>query len=264
MRLRKALVSQWPSRDYYHVVTDLWVTAPSTGSEMSSVAQPMQPLAAVRERVHTELRERIINGELAPGSRLVEREVAEHFGVSRLPVREAIRILTAEGFLTTESARRIVVRRLTRTDVDELFELREALEGYIAGLAAERATPQGLEALRALLDEAAAATGRQAVAEILDINNRFHEQILALAANSTIAKALHSAEGRMRWVTRRNREWGHLLAEHRQLYEAIASGDAKRATSSALQHVRINRLVTLRAIFGPEDGSHPAHDDGER
>ena len=84
----------------------------------------------------------------------MEREVAERFGVSRLPVREAIRILTAEGFLTTESARRIVVRRLTRTDVDELFELREALEGYIAGLAAERATPQGLEALRALLDEA--------------------------------------------------------------------------------------------------------------
>ncbi|MFG2860602.1 GntR family transcriptional regulator [Streptomyces sioyaensis] len=227
---------------------------------MSAAAQPPQPLAAVRERVHTELRERIINGELEPGSRLVEREVAELFGVSRLPVREAIRILTAEGFLTAESARRVVVRRLTRKDVDELFELREALEGYIAGLAADRASPHDLETLRALLDQAAKATQRQAMAEIFEINNRFHEQILALADNSAIAKALHTAEGRMRWITRQNREWSHLLEEHQQLYEAIASGDANRAAAAALQHVRVNRLVTLHALFGPEDGPSPEHD----
>ncbi|WP_432002948.1 GntR family transcriptional regulator [Streptomyces sioyaensis] len=231
---------------------------------MSAAAQSPQPLAAVRERVHAELRERIISGELEPGSRLVEREVAERFGVSRLPVREAIRTLTAEGFLAAESARRIVVRRLTRKDVDELFELREALEGYIAGLAAKRASPHDLEALRDLLDQAARATERQRAAEILDINNRFHERILALADNSAIAKALHSAEGRMRWITRQNREWSHLLEEHQQLYAAIASRDARRATAYALQHVRVNRLVTLRTLFGPEDGSGTEHNEGER
>ncbi|RXS84472.1 GntR family transcriptional regulator [Streptomyces sp. TM32] len=231
---------------------------------MSAAAQSPQPLAAVRERVHAELRERIISGELEPGSRLVEREVAERFGVSRLPVREAIRTLTAEGFLAAESARRIVVRRLTRKDVDELFELREALEGYIAGLAAKRASPDDLKALRDLLDQAARATERQRAAEILDINNRFHERILALADNSAIAKALHSAEGRMRWITRQNREWSHLLEEHQQLYEAIASRDARRATAYALQHVRVNRLVTLRTLFGPEDDPDTEHNEGER
>lgn len=104
----------------------------------------IEPLGAVRERVTADLRQEIIAGSLRPGDRLVERELAERFGVSRVPVREAIRALVAEGFVHFETPRRTVVRRLTPHDVKELFELREALEVYAAGLAASRATPQDL------------------------------------------------------------------------------------------------------------------------
>jgi DNA-binding GntR family transcriptional regulator len=77
-----------------------------------------QPLAAVRQRVREELRERIIDGTLKPGDRLVERDLAEDLGVSRVPVREAIRSLESEGFLVSQSPRRVEVRQLSKVDVE--------------------------------------------------------------------------------------------------------------------------------------------------
>ncbi|MEV0169818.1 GntR family transcriptional regulator [Streptomyces sp. NPDC050803] len=214
----------------------------------------IEPLGAVRERVLTTLRQEIIAGRLRPGDRLVERELAERFGVSRVPVREAIRALVAEGFVLFESARRTVVRRLTPCDVKELFELREALEVYAAGLAASRATPQALAELRELLDSAAVATEAADAETITDVNTRFHDRILAMADNSLLVSVLEPLDGRLRWMTRRNEEWSQLLLEHRELYEAIASGDPERARAHALSHVRANYRSTVRQLFEDADG----------
>ncbi|MFI2199403.1 GntR family transcriptional regulator [Streptomyces sp. NPDC020192] len=217
----------------------------------------IEPLGAVRERVLVSLREDIIAGRLAPGDRLVERELAERFGVSRVPVREAIRALVAEGFVLFESARRTVVRRLTPTDVRELFELREALEVYAAGLAATRGTPEALAELRELLEQAARATKGGDAEAITDINTRFHDRIRALAGNSLLISVMEPVDGRLRWLTRRNEEWPQLLTEHRELYEAIASGDPDRARTHALAHVRANYRTTVRHLFGTD----PAGED---
>ncbi|POX53334.1 GntR family transcriptional regulator [Streptomyces sp. Ru71] len=209
-----------------------------------------EPLGAVRERVLATLRQDIIAGRLRPGDRLVERDLAERFGVSRVPVREAIRALVAEGFVHFESARRTVVRRLTPADVKELFELREALEVYAAGLAAERATGEALAQLRELLDQAATATKAGEAEAITDINTRFHDGILAMAGNSLLISVMEPVDGRLRWLTRQNEEWPQLLTEHRELYEAIASGDPDRARAHALEHVRGNYRSTVRHLFG--------------
>ncbi|CAM5369365.1 GntR family transcriptional regulator OS=Streptomyces aurantiogriseus OX=66870 GN=GCM10010251_80360 PE=4 SV=1 [Streptomyces aurantiogriseus] len=216
---------------------------------MSSPAK-IEPLGAVRERVLAALRQEIISGRLRPGDRLVERELAERFGVSRVPVREAIRALVAEGFVLFETPRRTVVRRLSRTDVKELFELREALEVYAAGLAASRATPEALAELRHLLDQAAEATRAGDAETITDINTRFHDRILALAGNSLLISVMEPVDGRLRWLTRQNEEWPQLLTEHRDLYEAIASGDPDRARTHALNHVQANYRSTVRHLFG--------------
>ncbi|MEU0190350.1 GntR family transcriptional regulator [Streptomyces afghaniensis] len=212
----------------------------------------IEPLGAVRERVTADLRQEIIAGSLRPGDRLVERELAERFGVSRVPVREAIRALVAEGFVHFETPRRTVVRRLTPNDVKELFELREALEVYAAGLAASRATPQDLAEVQELLDRAAAATEAGDAELITDLNSRLHDRIVAMAANSLLTEALEPVAGRLRWMTRRNEEWPQLLVEHRELYEAIASGDPDRARAHALTHVRTNYRSTVRHLFGEE------------
>ncbi|MGW0707640.1 GntR family transcriptional regulator [Streptomyces sp. NPDC002643] len=212
----------------------------------------IEPLGAVRERVLGTLRQDIIEGRLRPGDRLVERELAERFRVSRVPVREAIRALVAEGFVLFETPRRTVVRRLTPADVTELFELREALEVYAAGLAAARATPESLAELSALLDEAASATEAGDAESITDINTRFHDRVLAMAGNSLLISVMEPVDGRLRWLTRRNTEWPQLLAEHRELYEAIASGDPARARAHALTHIRTNYRSTVRHLFGDD------------
>ncbi|MFI8893000.1 GntR family transcriptional regulator [Streptomyces paradoxus] len=212
----------------------------------------IEPLGAVRERVTADLRQEIIAGSLRPGDRLVERELAERFGVSRVPVREAIRALVAEGFVHFETPRRTVVRRLTPTDVKELFELREALEVYAAGLAASRATPEDLAEVQALIDRAATATEAGDAEVITDVNSRLHDRIIAMAGNSLLTEALEPVAGRLRWMTRRNEEWPQLLVEHRELYEAIASGDPDRARAHALTHVRTNYRSTVRHLFGEE------------
>ncbi|MFJ3493995.1 GntR family transcriptional regulator [Streptomyces sp. NPDC086091] len=216
---------------------------------MSSPAK-IEPLGAVRERVLAALRREIIAGRLRPGDRLVERELADRFGVSRVPVREAIRALVAEGFVLFETPRRTVVRRLSPTDVKELFELREALEVYAAGLAATRATPEALAELRELLDRAAEATRAGDAETITDVNTRFHDGILALAGNSLLISVMEPVDGRLRWLTRQNEEWPQLLTEHRELYDAIASGDPHRARAHALTHVRANYRSTVRHLFG--------------
>ncbi|MFI6656186.1 FCD domain-containing protein [Streptomyces sp. NPDC050523] len=216
---------------------------------MSSMTK-IEPLGAIRERVLAGLRQEIISGTLRPGDRLVERELADRFGVSRVPVREAIRALVAEGFVHFETPRRAVVRRLTRQDVQELFELREALEVYAAGLAASRATPEELAQVEKLLDLAATATGAGDAEAITDVNSRLHDRIVAMAGNSLLTEALEPVDGRLRWMTRRNEEWPHLLVEHRELYEAIASGDPERARAQALAHVRTNYRSTVRHLFG--------------
>ncbi|WP_328683993.1 GntR family transcriptional regulator [Streptomyces sp. NBC_01261] len=222
---------------------------------MSSTTAKIEPLGAVRERVLATLRQDIIAGRLRPGDRLVERELAERFGISRVPVREAIRALVAEGFVHFETPRRTVVRRLTPNDVRELFELREALEVYAAGLAASRATPEELAEVRDLLDRAAAATEAGDAEVITDINSRLHDSIVAIAGNTLLTAALEPVAGRLRWMTRRNEEWPQLLLEHRELYEAIASGDPDRARAHALAHVRTNYRSTVRHLF--EDDAQP-------
>jgi DNA-binding GntR family transcriptional regulator len=210
----------------------------------------IEPLGAVRERVLAALRQEIIAGRLCPGDRLVERELAERFGVSRVPVREAIRALVAEGFVLFETPRRTVVRRLTPSDVKELFELREALEVYAAGLASARASEKDLAELAELLEQAAAATAADDAETITDVNTRFHDRILAMAGNSLLISVMEPVDGRLRWLTRQNEEWPQLLTEHRELYEAIASGDPDRARAQTLAHVRANYRSTVRHLFG--------------
>ncbi|MFJ4923839.1 GntR family transcriptional regulator [Streptomyces sp. NPDC088725] len=209
-----------------------------------------EPLGAVRERVLTALRRDIIAGRLRPGDRLVERELADRFGVSRVPVREAVRALVAERFVLFETPRRSVVRRLTPTDVDELFELREALEVHAAALAASRADADGLAALAELLEHAASATRALDAERITDINTRFHERVLAMAGNSLLISVMEPVDGRLRLLTRHNEQWPQLLAEHRELYEAIASGVPERARASALAHVKASHRATARKLFG--------------
>jgi DNA-binding GntR family transcriptional regulator len=183
-----------------------------------------------------------------PGDRLVERELAEELGVSRVPVREAILTLTNEGFVVAESPRRIVVRQLSRQDVEEIFDVREALEVKACSLAAERATDQEKLHLAQLLELSRQATHARSP-EIARLNDQFHEYIVALAHNSLLSSILDSLQGRLSWLTQYNKDWDHLLSEHAQLCDAIAAGQAWKASELALNHIRGSRETLLASLF---------------
>jgi DNA-binding GntR family transcriptional regulator len=217
--------------------------------------QVRPPLAAVRERVREQLRERIVTGVLRPGDRLVERELAEDLGVSRVPVREAIRSLEADGFVAVQSPRRVVVRQLSKVDVEELFDVREALEVLATEQACRRADPPALRRLKRAVTEAARALAAGNINQVAEANLRFHQEIVALAGNGLLSSMLHQLEDRLRWLFRQNEDWDRLLQEHRRLYEAIASGDPERARARSIEHVRVNRALALRLLFPDEPGT---------
>jgi DNA-binding GntR family transcriptional regulator len=214
--------------------------------------QVRPPLAAVRERVREQLRERIVTGVLRPGDRLVERDLAEDLGVSRIPVREAIRSLEADGFVVVQSPRRVVVRQLSRLDVEELFDVREALEVLASGLACQRVDPPALHRLKRSVTEAARARAAGNITQMAEANVRFHQEIVTLAGNRLLLSMLHQIEDRLRWLFRQNEDWDRLLHEHRRLYEAIASGDPERARAYSAEHVRDNRALVLGLLFPDE------------
>ena len=170
------------------------------------------------ERVTRRLREEIIDGLRAPGDRLVERDLAEELGVSRVPVREALKALVTEGLVTPRPRTWAVVREFTASDIADLNEVREAFESLTFRLAAKRRTREGLGRLRQVLDnelEAAragdAVRARRAAAD-------FHEVVTSLAGNDLLTELERPLRSRLRW----------LLTQHDDLKAILlGTGDAK-------------------------------------
>lgn len=203
----------------------------------------------LRDQIREQLRKRIIDGRLAPGARLVERELAAELGVSRVPVREAVRMLESEGFVQVVPRRGVVVKQLSRTDVEELFDVRESLEVLATRRAAENSRPADLRRLAQHLKKARRALDAGKIEQFGDANEAFHDEIIALARNQLLAGMLEPLQGRLHWLFRQIDNPEGLWEEHRRLYDAIASGDPELATIQALSHVRINRDIAMRLLF---------------
>ena len=210
----------------------------------------------LREKVRDILRERIVTGELSPGTHIVERAVAEELGVSRIPVRDALHMLMGEGFVTEMPRRGAVVTALSRRDVEELFDVREALEVLSVRLATRHATPDEIEAMRANVEQARTALRSDDRGTLAGCNQAFHDMITAMAHNDLLASMLQPLEGRLHWLLRQNDDPDRLFREHEQLLQAISSGDPDTAVTAALDHVRTSREICHQVLFRAE--SHGA------
>ncbi|TQJ59133.1 GntR family transcriptional regulator [Arthrobacter sp. SLBN-83] len=191
----------------------------------------------LRETVRDTLRTRIFEGHYAPGTRLVERDLAAEFSVSRLPVREALRMLRMEGLISDRGARGAEVSSLSPKDVEDLFDVRQSLEVLACRLAAKRATKADLAYLKGLLDNAEAFLAKGSVMEAHRSNSEFHDAITRIADNNFLKSALEPLQGRMHWLFRHVADLPELIREHRELYAAIASGDPDRAAAQSASHI---------------------------
>ncbi|MFF2139602.1 GntR family transcriptional regulator, partial [Streptomyces sp. NPDC058193] len=202
---------------------------------------------SLRDLAYETLRRRIIEVELQPGERLVERDLATELEVSRIPLREALRLLAAEGLVVLVPHRGALVAPFTPGDVRDLFDVRESLESLAARLAAERADEDGLARLAAGLDAAREATRAHDRAAIAAANAAFHTDIVELASNALLSGVMRPLEARMHWLFRltARRDPDQQCAEHERMYEAIAARDADLAARLAHEHVADGRAASL-------------------
>jgi DNA-binding GntR family transcriptional regulator len=198
------------------------------------------------------LKKRIIDVDLLPGQRLVERDLADELKVSRIPLREALRLLAAEGLVVLVPHRGALVSPFTPADVRDLFDVRESLEVLAARLAAERADAQGLGRLTRCLESARTVTESGDEAEIAAANARFHAEIVTLSDNALLEAMMRPLNARMQWLFRltADRDPHQQCAEHTELYEAIAAADPARTAEFALRHVVSGRDTALRLAAG--------------
>jgi DNA-binding GntR family transcriptional regulator len=182
------------------------------------------------ERAYEALREDIIEWRLLPGTVLAEVEQSERLGVSRTPVREALSRLTAEGLTTAAGGRGVVVTGVSLEDIDELFELRETLEGRAAALAAERGDPATFRGLQHELLEAPKllAVEDPARHDYYALVGRLDSAIDSAASNSYLAKAMRG------------------LRVHLVRIRRLAADDAGRLTVAASEHAAIAEAIADR------------------
>ncbi len=206
----------------------------------------------LRDIVFETLREAIIAGQLRPGERLMEVQIAEELGVSRTPVREAIRKLELEGFVIMVPRKGAYVSDMSINDVTHVFEIRRALEGLAAELAAERMTEEELEELERILDRTAETTSRLDVTSTVDMDTGFHQILYEASRNERLSSMLyHLREQIQRFRTQSLSRPGRLkraLVEHQGIVDALRRRDGELARQLVEEHID-NAETELLAVF---------------
>ena len=196
--------------------------------------------------VRHELERRILAGEILPGAKLTEADVAEDLKVSRGPVREAFRALEQAGLVRTEKNRGVFVRSLSHFEADELYEVRAGLDALIGRLAAERCTPAQVAEVRELLRAMQKAARARNVDEYYPLNVRFHDLLAQFTGNATLLATYRRLVNELHLYRRETLAHGPdsfptSTNEHLAIVEAIARGDSDRASELLYQHAMESR-----------------------
>lgn len=216
--------------------------APATPDTLRNVSRS--------EFVFASLRDAIWEGRFAPGERIAEEEIAQSLGVSRTPVRDALRRLQERGMLVVGASRSLVVAELSKQQVLELYAMREILEGSAARFAAQHASEAEIGILHRVLDEF--GTHADDARMLISLNRRFHRAVCEAAHNRYLIATLdgmHDALALLHSNTFRlpNRRT-ELDAEHRRIVRAIARRNADEAEQAARNHVRAAQRTRFSAL----------------
>lgn len=206
----------------------------------------------LREVVFDVLRSSITSGALQPGERLMENQLAEQLRVSRTPVREAIRKLEQEGLVVMVPRRGTYVADLSIRDINEVFEIRTALEVLAAGLAAERITEEDLEELERILVEIGEHIDHWDMEKLVAADIRFHDILFGATHNKTLANIISNLREKITLF--RTLSYGYpgrakrSLEEHRRLVEALAQRNPLVAQQVARKHMENAEQTLLQHV----------------
>ncbi|EAR52676.1 regulatory protein GntR, HTH:GntR, C-terminal [Oceanicola granulosus HTCC2516] len=206
-----------------------------------------------------ELERLIIKGELSPGERLNEIQLANRFGTSRGPLREAMRSLEAKGFVNVIRNRGVFVRQLTLEEAREIYEVRGTLFGLAARLVCENMTPELMADLRAQVDAMQAAADANDFDAYYPLNLEFHATIMQRADNKTMEAEYLRLVSKLHLFRARSLVQGGGLpvsnTEHHRILAALEAGDADAAHLAGWHHVDAAKKRMMVAIATTEDSS---------
>jgi len=226
-------------------------------------AKPLLVAVGLHAKVSQHLRDMILTGALAPGRELVEIDLSAMLGVSRTPVREALKLLAVEGLVELRPNRSARVPDLQPEAITQLFEAIAGIEGIAAELAAVRITDAELADLRALQDEMEGYHRATDLAPYFTINQRIHRLILGASRNKPLQEAHESLYGRAELVRRRAlrtpERWDESVAEHRAIFHALEARDSARAGALLRDHVGRTGAVVLHHVAASRRSADAAH-----
>ncbi|MHB9038008.1 MAG: GntR family transcriptional regulator [Armatimonadota bacterium] len=216
---------------------------------------PALSLISVDQAVYQTIAEQIITGALPPGTRITEEGIAAQLGVSRTPVREAMKALAKDELVELLPRRGAYVRQLSKDDFEEIYELREALEGMAARLAATRVACEDLEELTEQIEICKQEIAHGQTERCLEFDAALHCLIMARCGNERLCKTLKSINNLVHYfrsgVARDSRRIADAFTEHCKLLTALEQRDPDMAEAVARNHVKTSRERTLIDIhFG--------------
>lgn len=202
------------------------------------------------EFVYRSLKDRIISGELAPDTRLIELAIAAQFGVSRTPVREALKRLAAENLVLADPTRGMIVHAPDAHEIEDVFELRQALDGLAARLAAHRITPSELSLLGLIVESMQQAVNEDRREQIVAANVRFHDVIYVAAGNQMLARVAKDLRDFVRRFTTlpiaSSHRVQHVVEEHQAILDALQHRDPEAAQKASDDHLGAARAYIVR------------------
>lgn len=222
-----------------------------SGQEFLTAISGMTLAESLRQKLEVA----IAAGHLEPGSRLDEQEIAQRFGVSRTPVREAFRLMAANHLVELRGRQGAVVRRIKAQALIEMFQVMAELEGLCARLAARRVTQAWGSEIGEIHQRLVAAGATGEIDVFYDINQEFHEAIYEAARNAFLAEQTRKLRNQVaayrRRVTRMPNRIADTVREHEAIMQAILAHDPERAHSAMRDHVNLlgDNLLDFLAAF---------------
>jgi len=217
---------------------------------MDLIAQPNSQ--NLYEGTFQKLRSLLVEGVIAPGSKLNERELAEGLNVSRTPIREAIKRLAADGLVELIANRGAIAVQLSHTDVVHTFDVIAQLEGYSGELAAKNISTATLSELEALQYEMMASYARRDLSNYYKLNLRIHHLINQAANNPVLTQLFSQVNARIEALRFRSNQngvkWEKAVEEHQEMIDALKTHDSERMRKVMIQHVMNKRDVVIELL----------------
>ncbi|MCI9136405.1 MAG: GntR family transcriptional regulator [Lachnospiraceae bacterium] len=210
----------------------------------------------LRDVVFHTLREAILKGELKPGERLMELQLASKLGVSRTPIREAIRMLELEGLAVTVPRKGAEVARMTEKDMEDVLQIRKALDELAVGLACDNMTEEDLKQLFGALKNFEKSTKTGDVKKIAQADVEFHDSIYQAADNPKLMTMLNNLREQMyRYrveYLKNDSVYPRLVEEHKEIYEGLKRKDKETVVKIVSYHV-VNQEMVVKNIIHEQE-----------